>query len=153
MFFFYNSRKAPSLYFTVSKLHKNDPFHLIEGSSSSKDDVGVVHLYGPLSKPHQIGSNTYGSACDLEDKTSARLPISNHPAFHIFTYSKSFFLTEHTNSRQSSRLHILMCVCTQVRSWILPDSSWWSPHKPERILQQSFPTLSNSPHPALHLYL
>lgn len=107
MFFFYNSRKAPSLYSTVSKLHKNDPFHLIEGSSSSKDDVGVVHLYGPLPKPHQIGSNTYGSACDLEE-----CKISNkQPSSFSRLYIQQVLLLNRTYKLKAKQQTTYMNVC------------------------------------------
>lgn len=59
--------------------------NLVEGSGSGEDDVGVVHLDGPLSKPHQVRSDTYGSTCDLEEKTSitASKKSSHTPAFHL----------------------------------------------------------------------
>lgn len=43
--------------------------YLVECSSSSKNNMRVVHLNGSLPEPHQIGPDSYGSACDLQDKT------------------------------------------------------------------------------------
>lgn len=40
-------------------------YYLVEGSSTSEDDVRIVHLNSSLSQPHQIGPNPYGSASDL----------------------------------------------------------------------------------------
>lgn len=39
--------------------------YLVESSSTSEDNVRIVHLNSSLSKPHQIGANPYGSASDL----------------------------------------------------------------------------------------
>lgn len=40
-------------------------YYLVESSSTSEDNVRIVHLNSSLSKPHQIGPNPYGSASDL----------------------------------------------------------------------------------------
>lgn len=40
-------------------------YYLVQSSSTSEDDVGIVHLNSSLSQPHQIGPDPYGSAGDL----------------------------------------------------------------------------------------
>lgn len=40
-------------------------YYLVESSSTSEDNVRIVHLNSSLSKPHQVGPNSYGSASDL----------------------------------------------------------------------------------------
>lgn len=56
-------------------------YYLVESSSTSEDNVRIVHLNSSLSKPHQIGANPYGSASDLEDQTI----LSKSTRFHLFT--------------------------------------------------------------------
>ena len=40
--------------------------YLVESSSTSENDVGVLHLNGSLTQPDQVGSDADGSACHLE---------------------------------------------------------------------------------------
>lgn len=44
-------------------------YHLVERSSTSENNVRIVHLNSSLSKPHQISPNPYGSASYLQNQT------------------------------------------------------------------------------------
>ncbi len=57
---------------------------LIESSSSSQDDVRVLHLNGSLAQSHQICSDSNGSACYL--RTSKH--IQKHS--NIYTTAQKF---------------------------------------------------------------